>query len=648
MKNRKYYTYPIILILIVLVLSLFKIHGSSIGTYNERFWGKTNTPDIIVGEPRAVRSDEYIVGTPHLISQDRKNEPIINESIGTGVNFGATYDKPTRTIFNLFKPSQLIFFTSNNLEFNFAFHWWIRYAIMAISLYLLALKITKKNLFLSISFSLLFLFTPFLQWWSPTELITFISFSIFFFISIVDSKNLKQTILYSLGFTYSLISFGLILYPAFQVPLAWVALFFCLGYLISKRCIVLKRKNLLRISISVLLSIAIVLFVGYLFYQEFYEVISVTMNTTYPGQRFISAGEGSLKWLFNGFLNVLLQKTANTLPDWMLNQSEASNFFLISTFFVPWILYKNIISFSKKKVLDWLSISLVLLLIFFFSWYLLPLPNYISRYSLLYMVLTQRIFIGIGVASYLLILTFLNSSIYKFEKENKWDIILLVVICLVSLVSIYLLHTDIFIENLYFFRYPLFMPPVIKLFGSILIVPALVFLVIRGYRKLFLLVLLSYAFFSVFLIHPLHRGLDLITNTRISRAIQERNESRWIVYANYVWAQYIVANGGNALNGTHPYPLFEMWNVLDPEREYLGIYNRYANINVSTYKEGDDLVVLDQNDAITINIDPCDRKLVQLHVEYILSDEVLDVNCATLEDKITYPWIIFYIYKINE
>jgi hypothetical protein len=646
MKKYKYYIYPVIVLFFVLILSIFKLHGSSMGFYNVLLNGNTRVEGHIYGEPRAVRSDEYVVSTPLLISQDINNEPVVNEDVGTGINLGVNYDKPTRTIFALFKPSQFTFFLSNNIEFNFAFYWWAKYAIMLIGVYLLTLKLTKKNLLLSIFTSLLFLFTPFVEWWLPLELIGFISFAIYFFLNIIDKNEIKYTILNTLGLAYSLISFGLILYPPFQISLAWVALLLCLGYVIKKRKYVFERRNLLRIGVSVVSSILITGFFAYLFYTKFSDVIGIITNTVYPGSRFISAGDGTLDWLFNGPLNILLQKTSNGTHSDIPNQSEASNFFLLSIFLIPWIGYKNIVKRKKDKI-DWLSVSLISVIILFLSWYFLPLPDWFSRITFLYMVLPQRLFIGIGFASYLLIPIFLNNNMYRFNKENRTDKLIVLLSFLLTYLVHYLIVTKIYLFANDFFKSPQILPPLFKAIGAILIFPSLLGILLLNKKRLFLGAFLGYAFLSSFMINPLSSGLDIYTETELANIIQEHTDGRWIVYDDYRWSPYVLINGGNSLTVTHLYPLFDLWEVLDPEKEYEDVYNRYANIGVSTYEEGEDLLVLNHPDSVTINIDPCDPKLKELNIKYLLFTKERNLKCGILLKELHYQGPSFYIYELK-
>ena len=133
------------------------------------------------------------------------------------------------------------------------------------------------------------------------------------------------------------------------------------------------------------------------------------------------------------------------------------------------------------------------------------------------------------------------------------------------------------------------------------------------------------------MINPLYKGLDVLKDTDMAKYMQQinrDNQDLWIVYGDHHYAQYLIANGGHVLNGVHMYPQFELWEILDKEKEYYDIYNRYAHIFLSDYNENDDLVVLKQMDAIEINISPCDSKLEEIGVKYVLSTvDLQDTTC---------------------
>jgi len=306
----KYIIYPLILIIVLFVLSFLHINGSSVGKYNEIISDNTKNSDLIFGSSRAIRSDEYLLGAPMLISQSINGEPTVNTDMGIESDLSIQYGVPTSNIYTIFKPNTWGFFLSDNLEFAFSFYWWIRTILMLISTYLLFLVLTKKNIFLSIIGSLLFLTSPFLQWWMQPESITMISLGLVSFIMLIRSDTLIRKILSSLGLIYSIISFVLILYPPFQIPLAWVAIFVGIATILSRNYLENKKKVL--IDGAFLVGCALIVgIIIYSFYTKNAEVIKLMTQTTYPGERFISAGQGNIYHLFNGFYNILMQRDIN-------------------------------------------------------------------------------------------------------------------------------------------------------------------------------------------------------------------------------------------------------------------------------------------------------------------------------------------------
>jgi len=645
-NNRKYFIYPIILVIVLLILSILNIHSSSVGMYNTRFFPNQVDNALIFGSPRAIRSDQYLVEVPVIVSQDINNEPIVNNDIGDGVNLGIN-SQPTRNIFSIFRPSVWIFFLSNQTEFSFSFYWWSKFVLLLIAVYLLLLEITKRNLLISISGSLLFIFTPFIQWWIPVEPITCISFGMFFFIRFIKEKYLIKNISYALGLTYWIIAFALILYPAFQVPMAWVAIFLAVGIILQRRKELLSdKKQLKKILIFIPFILGIVAITLFSFFKQFDYVIDTMTNTVYPGARFMSAGQGSIYHLLNGFYNLLMQRDINGAP--FGNQSEASNFFMLYIPILVWVIYKNILNLRKKLSLDWIAITLSLALLFLSIWYLVPLPDFLSKYTAMSMVLPQRVFIGIGFANYILIFYLLSNNIYKYNKKNILDTILSILLLLFTAFLMYLTGKYLYNSNPNSFLWPEFLSPNFKILLVTIFVPFLLFLFFLGFKKLFISFLLGFAFISTVYINPIYKGLDILINTDLANYITQvstKDDSKWIVYGDHYLAQYALANNANVLNGIHLYPQLNMWEVLDSEKKYIFVYNRYAHIMVSEYTQGEDLVELVEMDALVLNINPCDERLKELGVKYILSTDPQSDSCLTEIKTFEIPEV--YIYQVN-
>jgi hypothetical protein len=639
MKQIKFYIYPLILFLLLVTLTSLKTHGSSIAVYNSILNLQAEDNSLIFGEPREIRSDEFVVSTPILISQNLNNNKTINKDIGEGTNIGTNYNVPNNDIFSIFKPATWSFLIIKNSEFAFSLFWWSRIVIMLLGVYILVLELTQKNILISICASLAFLLSPMVQWWLSIDItapIGLISFSNFFFIKLVNSKNIRNSLAFSFLLAYSIISFGLFLYPPFQIPLIWSSLFLGIAVLIKYwREKTPNKKDLLRITFSLLFTIILVIFFLLLFIKQYHAIIKIIMGTVYPGTRFVQPGGGNLKLLLNGFFNILLQSDTNIAP--FGNQSESSNFLLLFPPIVIWVIFKNISSYIKKHSLDWYGISLSLILLFFSAWYFLPLPKFTSQITFLYMVPQSRLLIGFGFSSYLLMLYILSRKFYKVQK-TKLDKFLAILLSTSYGIITYSIGKNLYALSPNSFNYPKIINPDIKIILSSIFVFILLVILFWQHRKIFLTLFFGFSFISTFLINPLYKGLDVLINTELARYIQKtsiEDDSRWVVYGNHTLAQYALANNAKVLNGVHIYPQFEIWEIIDPEAKYQDIYNRYAHIAFSEKKTEQEIIEIIQADFIMVNINPCDTILKKLDIKYVMTTIPLeDTSCLTLQKRI--------------
>lgn len=617
---------------------MLKINGSSVEIFRGRILNTaTRDKDALFGRPRSIRSDQYMVHLPMFVSGDINNEPTINYDIGEGLNV-ITQNIPSRNIFSIFRLTHLPFFFTDDSAFSYSFFWWAEIGLLLIATYFLLLEITNKNLLISIGGSLLFVLTPFAQWWNQTNMITWISFGLFFTLRVLKERALPKAILYALGLTYSIATFALFLYPPFQIPVVYVAAAIALGVIINDSENI--KKNL-KISMPV---IAISFLIGglfvLLFIKQYKDIIDIISNTAYPGARFINAGGGNLNWLFNGIYNVLLQSDSNTAP--FGNQSESSNFFLLFPPLVIWVIYKNFILFKNRAKLDWISITLSAVVLFFCAFYFLPLPTFVSKLSFMYLVPHQRMFLGFGFSSYLLMMYILSKEGLFEMRKNRIDLIIGASLSILYGVLTFFVGRNLYEISNKFFNFPEFISPIFKIIGASVFTSVLIFLLLRSQKKWFMISILGFAFISTAYINPIRRGLDVLINTPLANYITElsmEDDSKWIIYGDHSLAQYALANNANVLNGVHIYPQFEVWKVLDPKGKYKDIYNRYAHIIVPIYIPGKELVTLRSPDALELNIDPCDERLEILNIKYFLSNQKLSTDDCLVKlkqfDKIT-------------
>ena len=130
-RHYKVFIFPLVLTLLLLSLTLLKIHGSSIGRYHEMFYGESiKDESLLLNNPRGVRSDEWLRWTQYTVSQDKNNFESSNEFFSNGIDITKLHEAPAKSWSDIFKPSNFSFFVLL-FEHAFAFKlWFLIYAVI--------------------------------------------------------------------------------------------------------------------------------------------------------------------------------------------------------------------------------------------------------------------------------------------------------------------------------------------------------------------------------------------------------------------------------------------------------------------------------------------------------------------------------------
>src|SRR5687768_15837290 len=93
--RKSVWLFPLIATACLLMLTVFKISGSSIGIYHSYLYGDTKSDsNLLYGKPQPIRSDEWLVNTQLTIAQSRDDFNRINENITYGRDMSLNIDVP--------------------------------------------------------------------------------------------------------------------------------------------------------------------------------------------------------------------------------------------------------------------------------------------------------------------------------------------------------------------------------------------------------------------------------------------------------------------------------------------------------------------------------------------------------------------------
>ncbi len=641
--------FPSLLLFLVFVLTLLKISGTSIGVYHEIFYGKSvKDSSLIFGKPKSIRSDEWIVNTQKTISQSANNYPKVNANIGLGENERLINDVPTRDWSVLFKPHNLGFFVIP-FENAFSLKWWSMSYLLVISSYFFVLLFLPRRYLLAALLSLAFLFSPFFQWWYAYGTLASVYYCLFgavIYTKILSSKSKYEAGLWSLLLTYVATSFMLILYPPFQIPCALVALAFAIGYFLDNKNKIDKKLlkfNLLSIFGAILLSLLVV----FKFIGDNQSTVTAITNSVYPGVRVIKSGNYNLLHLLASNLSPVFQKISMARNYFFpalgsTNQSEASNFILISPFFIILTVY---LSVKNKIKINYTFISFFIITIIMLAWMFVPGLNLLGKISLLNKAAPERTLIGIGLLNFIFIIGFIN---YYSQCRDKLSRNITIALSLSLTIFYLLLNFYIMTIAPGFINYK---------FGVLLAIPytLIIFLFLEKRFNIAASALLLFSLSSTFYINPIYQGLSVVTKSPLSLSIKDIGKSsdkKWIS-EGLLLGSFVSINGEGSLSGVYTYPQEDIWK--DEFSSQKDTYNRYAHVGFNLDRRKDILIdpylKLNGADNFTVNIEPCDEFIQKNNIGFYITINKFDegsVPCATLIKTINInPPDTVYIYSLK-
>lgn len=647
--SKSVWFFPVVLLIPLIGLVSFKLSGSSVGIYHQVIYGQqAPDPDLLYGQPRPIRSDEWLVTSQLTLAQQKAGFPRVNPNLGSGRDLSVIGSIPYKDWSAAFKPENFSFFVLP-LAYAFAFKWWVMLYLLIISAYFFTLKMTRNKTF-SILFGTAFALSPFVFWWYST--VTLLSLAYGFLILILGMRIINDEpiswlkkrppvytkVAYGLGLSYLLMAFGLIFYPPFQIPIVIVASAFLIGHLLNQKfgLGVTNRQLLKRLLVlGVALLLTVILFGAFIFTRS--GAIHALTHTDYPGNRVVLSGHMDPLHVFDSFLQSQLQSDKRG-ANFFTNQSEASNFILLSPFLAIPAIFLSYYEFKKKRRLDWLFVAVQLSVLFFFARVFIPFGSRFYKLFLIGQVPNERLIIGMGFASVLLTLLIINKVNELKIPTKLWfrlvSVYALVCLAVVSWIGFYVLHT-----------YPKFItyPPKVILLATLFC--AIIYLLLIKRIVLGAALLLAFSFGCVMKVHPLYRGLGWLGNNKVASLVQadSRPDTTWATADNTLFENFGLIANVDSISGVQPYPDLKLWQRADPSAKT--IYNRYAHVVFVSNPQFPTPLYLVQPDLFLVGL-TC-SKFVTSEVDFVLDTAPINSPCLTLKDKLSYPAIDFYIYKVS-
>ena len=288
------------LLALYIILSLFKVHTSSIGNW-DIVSGKPEAETVITGTPRYIRLDEWMIGTPAVIGQYNAGMPLSNPADGAG-NMPVIYGFPVKDISTVLRPAQWSYFIFD-VERAFSFSWNFGIFFFLMSTFLLFMLLTKNNFLVSVTAAFFIFLSSAVQWWTyliASEMM-YLNGIFISLVYILYSKKISSLVISGIILLFSISGIFFNLYPPFQIPLIYLYSLMFIGFLIQRKNFAVFKENLLAKGF-VLFGVLVLFGVSaYHYYTISRDTYSLVLNTVYPGRRFSTGGDLSNGKLFSEF-----------------------------------------------------------------------------------------------------------------------------------------------------------------------------------------------------------------------------------------------------------------------------------------------------------------------------------------------------------
>jgi hypothetical protein len=577
------------------------IHGFSLPLWRGII-DQSQPHEVLAGTPQPILSDSWIVYLPMILSQRHSPSPYstVSPVIGDpGQSMLTTFPVPVKHVLTLFRPHLWGYFLGDNA--GLAWHWAFFTLITFQGFFLLCRIVGHAALGFSLALGIAAALAPFFHLWGMVDspFATFAVLSAICLWKAFQAPLMSRAVAWGAGGGYFATCLVFLMYPPYGVTLAYWVLFVLVGAALeSPGGADLRLRHLLTLVTCAVVPAAMLA----LFVHHEAENLSIVANTVYPGTRALTGGGLPVLHEFSSWYFL----APTRIRDWghFGNVCEASSYLLLT----PVILGVVVLRRLRGEPVEPLVLAMLAYIALVVAWQTIGFPLVVARLSLWSKVPETRAIIGLGPAEILLLCRLFAN---RGPVLGRWPVLAGVgaVLALVGLGFGYLLARTLVPLN-----------PGRIVFGGLAF--ALVATAFLGAPRLapWCLAAVSAALSIGF--NPLVlRGTRYLQENPLARAMKKAEAAdpgaRWLVMNDAGLANYPRMLGIHALNGVHFYPQWAFWKALDPRREHLEAYNRYAYVNVLLGR-GAPSIWSPQPDVVNVMLDPASDEFRRLAVRYVL------------------------------
>ncbi|MCD7101234.1 DUF7657 domain-containing protein [Pseudoclavibacter sp. 13-3] len=636
--------FPGLLVGAACVLVMFGISGSSTAAWASYFGDQAGVT-VLAGEPRPIRSDEWMIQSGWVVSQYQLGFPVMNGAFPGGVNSLMYNDAPTLHWSMAFRPHLLGFFVLP-LDQAMSVRWWLPVVALVGMCYVLIVLFLPTRPLSAAALSIAAFCSPIIQWWMLPSTLWPVAWAFAVLTAVVLALKVSKRwvrVAAAVVAGYLTVTMAMSLYVPYMVATFVPVLFVSVGLAASAaRAGALRWRLVLARLTPLLVAGAVAVFVVGLWLFQQRTSVQQVLSTAYPGARNTLPGQGDRHDLL-ALMSAPFQSALNSgdFSGLGVNPPESASPLLVGLFLVPAVIWVIVHFRRTTGYLDWALVSTLAANLFVLAFLYIPGWAVISKPLGLFLTTEHRLrlaFVVLNVVTVALLVHRLDT----LKRRGPWWVassVAALVVLSVIVVALGLRNAHSTVTE----------PKSVWICVALALTAAVVWIV----RRRLLPAAVALLLVSVALcgrVNPMTSGVYDLRETEAGRAVlalsAANGGARWVNVGGPEVMSILFEAGVPMYGGMQTYPPTLMWNEIDPMGRYEHQWNRLAQVKW-TLGAGEPVVSNPAPDAIDVTFDAC-SDFAQSNVRFVLSDVPVESPCARTLQVITQGTTTVYIAEVTQ
>jgi len=630
--------FPVCILLALCLLSALKLSGSSLPAYSSS--GRVDERAIVSGDPRLIRSDEWLAWSPMKIGRVQ-NGFASHQSYGMGsadLSNSWRPQLPSRSLGGaIFAPFNLPLVLLP-LGQGFAMAWWMPFAACLLGVYawLRALRVDKG---IALAAAVLATSAPAGAWWSGwlCQTIGAATIPAAVLVGAVRLWPHRRGWAAAVAVAAAVAAANLPWwYAPWSIPVAMFVAVVTACWGLADRD---RRQAFFPVAAVAGVVFGVEQLAYYVHERSYYVALQ---NTAYPGRRRDEGGGITIAQVFSSLFPFQLAGD----PGKAITRTNLSEISMSWTVFFPFT--ATVAALGRRAIRrsnEWLMLTGAAVIgAVLTSWCFVQWPSRLGRLTGLTLVPPFRMAPLIG---FFWLMTFALLFGTRQRRQALAGELGRVGIAIAVVVTVFIAAwagND--------FR-DAYLPAIssLRIWLTVGIIGILFALLWTRARVVALWIAVTLSVVSGILVNPLIEGTGALEDSRAARVVQ-RIDERQVEPRGGTWAAdntfvngLLNGQGVNSLSSFNDPVDADGWRVLDPRGRYESAWNRFAYIvfswNSSLRRP---LIRSTSADVVVVEIDPCDRRLGRLELRRVVSSTPLEASCLTEQARFRWQGSQYRIY----